>query len=106
MVTYNHIKEAKMITNTIMFKLKEKTGENRALAREKLLGLKGAIPQLKDIRIEFNTRGGPSGFDVLMIAVYDSMQDFDEYIAHPAHVEAGQFVLGLCEQTASVCYES
>jgi hypothetical protein len=95
-----------MITNIILFKLKEKTGEKSALVKEKLLSLKGAVPQLKDIRLESNARTGPTAFDIVMIATYDSMKDFEDYIAHPTHVEVGKFVVNLCVETASACYET
>jgi hypothetical protein len=88
-----------------MFKLKEKTDENVVLVKEKLLGMKGKIDQLQDIVVAKNLRAGPNGFDVVMIAKYNSMKDFEEYIAHPVHVERGTYVLSLCEETASVCFE-
>jgi hypothetical protein len=94
-----------MVTSVIMFKLKEKTAENNASLKEKLMGMKGKIMQLKDIKVESNVRNSPAGFDAVMIAEYDSIKDFDEYAVHPVHVEVGTFILSLCEQTASVFYE-
>jgi hypothetical protein len=88
-----------------MFKLKEKKDENAALIKEKLMGMKGQIAQLKDIQVKSQLRNTPTSFDVLMIANYNSQKDFDEYITHPVHVEVGKFVISLCEQTASVLYE-
>jgi hypothetical protein len=88
-----------------MFKLKEKKDENVAQIKEKLLGMKGQIAQLKDIQVKTHLRNSPTSFDVLMIAQYNSAKDFDEYITHPVHVEVGKFVIGLSEQTASVLYE-
>jgi hypothetical protein len=88
-----------------MFKLKEKTDENAALLKEKLLGMKGQIAQLEDIRVKNNLRNSPTGFDAMMIAEYNSVKDFEEYVTHPVHVEVGKFILSLCEQTASVLYE-
>jgi hypothetical protein len=94
-----------MITSVIMFKLKEKKDENAAQIKEKLLGMKGQIAQLKDITVKTHLRSSPTSFDVMMIATYNSIQDFDDYVVHPVHVEAGKFVISLCEQTASVLYE-
>ena len=95
-----------MIVSTIMFKLKEKSDVNISLVEEKLMGMKGKISQLKDIRVYANLRSSSAGFDVLMIAEYDSIEDFDQYAVHPVHVEAGTFVLSLCEETASVLHEA
>jgi hypothetical protein len=69
------------------------------------MGMKGKTAQLKGIKVKTNLRGGPAGFDLMMIAEYDSIKDFNEYIIHPIHGEVGKFMVSLCEQTASVLYE-
>jgi len=94
-----------MVTSIIMFKLKEKTDENITQIKEKLMGMKGKIVQLNDIKVKHNLRDNSSSFDAVMIAEYNSMNDFDEYAIHPVHVEVGKFVLSLCEKTTSVLYE-
>ena len=94
-----------MVVNEIMLKLKEKTDENITELQNILLGMKGNIEQLHDIKVNVNICTGAAAFDVLMITKYDSMQKFNEYITHPYHMEVGKYVLGVCEQTASVCYE-
>ena len=94
-----------MIVNEIMFQLKEKTTENIAALQNTLLDMKGNIEQLCDIKVKANIRSGAAGFDVIMIAKYDNMQKFTEYISHPYHVGVGKYVLEVCAQTASVCYE-
>ncbi|MDR2516465.1 MAG: Dabb family protein [Spirochaetaceae bacterium] len=94
-----------MVTSVILFKLKEKNDENIVRIREKLLGMQGKIPELKSITVKNNVRSSPTGFDAVMIAVYDSIKDFEAYAVHPVHVEAGNFILKLCEQTASALYE-
>ena len=70
-----------------------------------LLEMKGNIEQLHDIEVNVNIRSGAAAFDVIMIAKYESMQKFNEYISHPYHMGVGKYVQDACEQTASVCYE-
>ena len=94
-----------MVVSVIMFKLKEKSAENISRITEKLVGMKGKIAQLKDIKVKANLNNSPTGFDAVMIAEYSSMKDFDEYAVHPVHVEVGSFVVSLCEQIASTLYE-
>ena len=94
-----------MIVSIIMFKLKEKSDENISRIEEKLMGMKGKIAQLKDIKVKANLRDSPTGFDAVMVAKYASIKDFDEYVANPVHVEAGGFVVSLCERIASALYE-
>ena len=94
-----------MTVNVVMLKLKERTDENIAALQQKLLEMRGNIEQLKEIKVEANIRSGATGFDILMITKYESMQDFNEYISHPLHMSVGQYVQDVCGQTASVCYE-
>jgi len=94
-----------MVTSVIMFRLKESNDENRSLVKEKLLSMKGVVKQIKDIRVETNQITGSSSFDIVMIAKYNNMDDFNEYASDPFHLQVGKFALELCEQTASVIYE-
>lgn len=93
-----------MVTSIILFKLKDKT--EYAQLKENLKGMKGKIPQLESIRVEKDLHGDSAAFDAVMITEYESKKAFDEYAAHPVHVETAKVVLGLCEGTASVLYES
>jgi hypothetical protein len=94
-----------MITSVIMFKLKEKSSENALLVKEKLLSMKGNVDELKDIEVGINLNEGATPFDLVMVARYNSRDDFNVYAKHPFHVNVGKFVLELCEQTAAVLYE-
>ena len=94
-----------MIINEIMLKLRKKTEENIAALQNVLLEMKGNIEQLHDIKAHANIRSGAAAFDVIMIAKYDSMEKFNEYISHPYHVGVGKYIQEVCEQVASVCYE-
>ena len=91
-----------MIVNNIMFKLKDNTQENVVALQDKLLGMRGNVEQLKDIRVEANIR---TGFDLLMTTKYEDMQAFEAYIVHPFHVGVAEYVQAVCGQFASVCYE-
>ena len=94
-----------MIVNEIMLKLRERTDENIAALKKTLLEMEGNIEQLSDIKVKVNIRSGAAAFDLIMVAKYDSMEKFNEYISHPYHMGVGKYVQDVCEQTASVCYE-
>ena len=34
------------------------------------------------------------------------MEDFDAYLIHPVHIEVAQYIVGVLETGAAVCYES
>ena len=94
-----------MVTSIIMFELKEKNETNAAQIKEKLMGMKGKIEQLKDIKVKYNLRNNANSFDAVMIAEYDSIKDFDEYAVHPVHVEVGKYIIDHCEQISSIMFE-
>lgn len=95
-----------MITNTLLLKLKDRSPENIEKVRAILLNMNGKIANLINLKVEVNIRSGPSSYDVLLIAKYDSMADFEEYLTHPAHIEVGKYIASVLESSASVCYES
>lgn len=95
-----------MITNTQLLKLKDRSGENIAKARDVLLSMQGKIEFLRDLKVEVNIRQGASSYDLLMSAQYDSLEDLEAYIIHPVHVEVAKYIAGVLETSAVVCYES
>lgn len=95
-----------MIINTQMLKLKDRTEGNIAKARDVLLSMQGKIESLRDLKVEVNIRQGASGYDLLMIAQYDSLKDLDAYIIHPVHVDVAKYIADVLETSAVVCYES
>lgn len=95
-----------MITNTQLLKLKDRSGENIAKARDVLLSMQGKIDFLRDLKVEVNIRQGASSYDLLMSAQYDSLEDLEAYIIHPVHVEVAKYIAGVLETSAVVCYES
>jgi hypothetical protein len=95
-----------MITNTQLLKLKDRSSENIAKARDVLLSMQGKIEFLRDLKVEVNLRQGASSYDLLMSAQYDSLEDLEAYIIHPVHVEVAKYIAGVLETSAVVCYES
>ena len=94
-----------MIVNVLMLKLTDPTVENIAALQNKLLEMKGNIEQLKDLTVKTNIKEGPTAFDVVMIAKYESMEGFNEYVVHPFHQGVGEYVMSVRSESASVCYE-
>jgi hypothetical protein len=92
----------KMVTNNIFIKFK--SGEIIAQAVEKLLSMKGKIPELTEILVKENLR--ETGFDIMIITNYKSLTDFEKYVVNPIHVDVGNFINENMEYQASFCYES
>lgn len=95
-----------MIINNLLLKLKDRSPENIARAREVLLGMKGKMEVLVELTVETNIRSGPAAYDILLIAKYNTMEDFEAYLIHPVHVEVGKYIAGVVESSASVCYRA
>jgi hypothetical protein len=95
-----------MIVNNLMFKLKKRDAANVAKVQNILLGMKGKIEFLRDIEVHPTVRQEPISYDLLMITKYNSLKDFEGYIAHPAHVEVGKKIHDLIDSVAAVMYES
>jgi hypothetical protein len=95
-----------MITNNLLLKLKDRSPENITKARDELLSMKGKIAELVDLKVVVNIRSGASSYDILLIAQFASMADFEAYLAHPVHVEVSKYIASVLENSAAVCYES
>jgi hypothetical protein len=96
----------KMITNTLLLKLKDRNKENIAKARDVLLGMQGRIEVLRDLKVAADIRHGPSSYDLMLIVKFDSMEDLNVYLTNPVHVGVGKYIAGVVDTSASVCYES
>ncbi len=95
-----------MITNNLLLKLKERNSENIAKTRDMLLSMQGKIEFLRDLKVELDIRHGESSYDIVLIAQFASMEDFDAYLVHPVHVEVAKYIASVLESAAAVCYES
>jgi hypothetical protein len=95
-----------MITNNLLLKLKERNSENIAKTRDVLLSMQGKIEFLRDLKVELDIRHGESSYDIMLIAQFASMEDFDAYLVHPAHVKVAKYIASVLESAAAVCYES
>ncbi len=69
-----------MVTNTLLLKLKDRSDENIAKAKDLLLSMEGRIEYLRKVKVEVDIRHGASSYDLLLITEFAAMEDFDAYI--------------------------
>lgn len=86
-----------------MLKLKDRSPAHIKQVQTVLLGMKGNIDTLLDVRAEANVRPGPSGYDLILITKFASLEDMDTYLAHPYHQDIARFIGTVLETQASVC---
>ncbi|WNS44255.1 Dabb family protein [Paenibacillus sp. MMS20-IR301] len=91
-----------MITNNLMIKLKDSSPERIAEAREALLGMRGKIGHIHELKVETDIRSGT--YDLMLIVQYVSMADLEAYLVHPVHVKVSEYIAGVILSAASFCY--
>ncbi len=94
-----------MITHIILLKLNDSNAEAVDNMKNKLLGMKGQIEYLKDLSVGVDFAHGGVSYDVAMIAQFDSKEDLNAYLTHPAHIEVGKYVEAVQAKVAAVDFE-
>lgn len=96
-----------MVKHIVTFKLTGTAEERLDVAcrfKDALMELPSKIEVLRSMEVGIN--GNPAeDWDVVLIAVVDSMADVDVYARHPAHVAAASLLAGHKEARACVDYE-
>ena len=98
-----------MVKHIVMFKFMEEAegrtkAENVNIAKDMLEALQGTVPTLKSSEVKINT-GSADNHDLILIADYDSYEDLQAYIIHPAHKAVGEFMKKVRLSRACVDYE-
>ena len=93
-----------MITHIVLFKLID--SRNAMKARDVLLGMKGKIPQLRNIEAGIDVLHSERSYDLALVTKFDSMEDMKAYQAHPVHVEVLKYMTSVRESSVTVDYES
>lgn len=96
-----------MITHIVLFKLKEPTAENMALAKEKLLSMDGKIPMLQQLEVGIDVIRSERSYDVALYTKFASMEDLQAYQVHPYHAgEVVPFMKANCTASVAADYEA
>ena len=90
-----------MITNVIFLKIKNKNEIKNV--KNELMRMENKISVLKGLSVKENIRN--TDFDLILMATYQSLSDFELYVSDPLHIEVGNNILHLIDNQASACYE-
>ena len=78
-----------MVKHIIIWTLKEMAEDEKAKVKEGiksgLEGLKGVVPQIKDIKVVIDHLPSSTG-DLMLDSTFESAEDLAGYSKHPAHV--------------------
>jgi hypothetical protein len=96
-----------MVTNNLLIKLKDRSKDGIEKAKDMLLSMDGKIPVLLSIRVETDTRGPEkSAYDIMLVTQFNELEDLDEYLNHPVHLEVAKYIKDAMETGASLCYST
>ena len=96
-----------MIKHVVSFKFKGTPEQRKEVAEkfaEALIQLPDEIPQLKSIEVGININPAEK-WDLVLIAIADSLEDVAIYSAHPAHQAAVAIMAPYKEDRACVDFE-
>lgn len=74
-----------MITHIVLFRLKDKSGENLKKTAEILMSMKGKVDLLRHIEVGIDVLHSERSYDIALITKFDSMEDLNAYQDHPYH---------------------
>ena len=94
-----------MIRHIVMWKFKEGEHDNMLLFRDRLLSLKGKIPEIRAMEVGINMNPSDRSFDAVLVSEFDSMEALGAYSANPLHVEVSEFCRSIRSASHSVDYE-
>ena len=95
-----------MLTHVVFFKLIDPSPEVAAEARERILAMRGHIPQLREIEAGVDVVRSERSWDVALIARFDGRADLDAYSVHPAHLALVDWIVPRRERSCVVDYET
>lgn len=94
-----------MIKHIVMWKFKEGEHENMLLFRDRLLALKGKIPEIRSMEVGININPSDRSYDAVLVSEFDSMDDLRAYSTNPLHVEVSDFCKTIRTASVSCDYE-
>lgn len=92
-----------MLKHIVCFKFKNK--EQAPIVAGKLRALVGKIECLRTLECGENILYSPRSYDLVLIATFDSMEDYKAYDQHEEHLKVREYVSTVRESSVAVDYE-
>ena len=93
------------LTHIVLFKLKDRSPRNVENAREVMMSMKGKIPQLRHLEVGIDILHSERSYDLALVTKFDSLEEMQNYQAHPVHVEVSKYMTSVRESAITVDYE-
>ena len=75
------------------------------LFRERLLALKGQIPEIRAMEVGVNVNPSERSYDAVLVSEFDSLEALKSYSVNPLHVAVSDFCKTIRTSSVSVDYE-
>ena len=75
------------------------------LFRDRLLSLRGKIPEIRSMEVGININPSDRSFDAVLVSEFDSLEALRAYSENPLHVEVSKFCKSIRTASHSVDYE-
>lgn len=73
--------------------------------KERLLALKGKIPEVRDMEVGINVNPSERSYDAVLVSTFDSLDALRAYSTNPLHVAVSDFCKTIRTNSVSVDYE-
>lgn len=93
-----------MIKHIVMWKFKSGTEKEMMEFIEKLRGLYGVIPQIREQEVGVDCAGG-GNYSAVLVSAFDSMEDLEAYKTDPRHVAVSSLCKAIREDRVAVDYQ-
>ena len=96
-----------MITHIVLFKLADPTEANLTATRDKLLSMRGQIPELKSLEAGIDVIRSERSYDIGLVTTFDTLADLQTYQVHPYHAgEVVPHMKSVCSSIVAVDFEA
>ncbi len=95
-----------MLTHIVLYKLKDRSPENIALARARLESLFRGIETLRAIEVGADVIRSGRSYDLALITRFDDMAGYQVYQDHPVHLPVLAHMREASESVVAVDFES
>ena len=93
-----------MIKHIVMWKFREGTEKEMMEFIQRLRGLYGVIPQIRQQEVGIDCAGGKN-YSAVLVSEFDSLKDLEAYKTDPRHVEVSALCKAIREDRVAVDYE-
>lgn len=94
-----------MIRHIVMWKFREGEEENMLIFCDRLMALRGKIPEIRSMEVGINMNSSDRSFDAVLVSEFDSLEALKAYSTNPLHVEVSKFCKSIRTASHSVDYE-